>query len=311
MPVPDFQTLMLPVLQEYADGKERVSREVRDKVATRLKLSAEDIAETLPTSPQTRLANRVAWAHSYLKQAGLLESPRRGHYQVTERGRQVLAAPPPRIDIHFLERYPDFQEFRARKGTRSDLASEGLPIDGAVAPDHEMVLTPDEQVRAGAALVNENLAAQLLERVKQASPTFFENLVVDLLVAMGYGGTHEDAAKVVGRSGDGGIDGVIKEDRLGLESIYVQAKRWEASVGRPVIQQFAGALAGHHARKGVVMTTSMFSGEALAYAKTLQTTIVLIDGKQLADLMIEFGVGVNDVETIRLKRVDEDYFAEE
>jgi restriction system protein len=159
--------------------------------------------------------------------------------------------------------------------------------------------------------VKENLAAQLLERVKQASPTFFENLVVDLLVAMGYGGTHEDAAKVVGGSGDGGIDGVIKEDRLGLESIYVQAKRWEASVGRPNIQQFAGALAGHHARKGVVLTTSSFTQDAVNYAKALQATIVLIDGEQLADLMIEFGVGVSDVQTIRLKKVDEDYFAEE
>jgi restriction system protein len=273
MPVPDFQTLMLPVLQDYADGKERVSRDVRDNVATKLKLTAEDIAERLPTSPQTRFANRTAWAHSYLKQSGLLESPRRGHYRITERGRQVLASPPPRIDISFLERYPDFLAYRTRKGTRSDLASEELSIGSASAPELETVLTPDEQVRAGAALVKENLAAQLLERVKQSSPAFFENLVVDLLVAMGYGGTHEDAAKVVGRSGDGGIDGVIKEDRLGLESIYVQAKRWEASVGRPVIQQFAGALAGHHARKGVVLTTSTFSGEAIAYAKTLQTTI--------------------------------------
>jgi restriction system protein len=302
---------MLPVLQAYADGKERLSRDVRAMIASRLGLTAEDIAERLPTAPQTRLANRTAWAHSYLKQSGLLESPRRGHYRITDRGRQVLAAPPPRIDIPFLERYPDFQEFRARKGTRSEATAEGEPAEVAAADEFAAVLTPDEQVRAGAALVKANLAAQLLERVKQASPSFFENLVVDLLVAMGYGGTHEDAAKVVGGSGDGGIDGVIKEDRLGLESIYVQAKRWEASVGRPNIQQFAGALAGHHARKGVVLTTSSFTHDAVNYAKTLQATIVLIDGEQLADLMIEFGVGVSDVQTIRLKKVDEDYFAEE
>lgn len=311
MSVPDFQSLMLPVLQAYADGKERLSRDVRAMIASRLGLTAQDIAERLPTAPQTRLANRTAWAHSYLKQSGLLESPRRGHYRITDRGRQVLAAPPPRIDIPFLERYPDFQEFRARKGTRSEATVEGRPAEVAAADEFAAVLTPDEQVRAGAALVKANLAAQLLERVKQASPSFFENLVVDLLVAMGYGGTHEDAAKVVGRSGDGGIDGVIKEDRLGLESIYVQAKRWEASVGRPNIQQFAGALAGHHARKGVVLTTSSFTQDAVNYAKTLQATIVLIDGEQLADLMIEFGVGVSDVQTIRLKKVDEDYFAEE
>jgi restriction system protein len=311
MPVPDFQALMLPVLQEYADGKERVSRDVRERVAVKLGLTAAEIAERLPTAPQTRWANRTAWAHSYLKQAGLLESPRRGHYRITERGRLVLAAPPARIDIPFLERYPDFQEFRARKGTRSEANQETQTTDAATADEFDVALTPDEQVRAGAALVKANLAAQLLERVKQASPTFFENLVVDLLVAMGYGGTHEDAARVVGRSGDGGIDGVIKEDRLGLESIYVQAKRWDGSVGRPVIQQFAGALAGHHARKGVVLTTSTFTQDAMTYAKTLQTTIVLINGKELADLMIEFGIGVSDVETIRLQRVDEDYFTDD
>jgi len=191
---------MLPVLQAYADGKERLSRDVRAMIASRLGLTAEDIAERLPTAPQTRLANRTAWAHSYLKQSGLLESPRRGHYRITDRGRQVLAAPPPRIDIPFLERYPDFQEFRARKGTRSEATVEGEPAEVAAADEFAAVLTPDEQVRAGAALVKANLAAQLLERVKQASPSFFENLVVDLLVAMGYGGTHEDAAKVVGGS---------------------------------------------------------------------------------------------------------------
>jgi restriction system protein len=311
MAVPDFQFLMLPVLQEYADGNERLSRDVRTAIASRLGLTAEDIAERLPSSSQTRLANRVAWAHSYLRQAGLLESRRRGHYRITDRGQQVLAVPPPRIDIRFLERFPDFQEFRARKGTRSGSTLESEPMGIAAAEDLNAVVTPDEQVRAAAALVKANLAAQLLERVKQGSPSFFENLVVDLLVAMGYGGSHEDAAKVVGRTGDGGIDGVIKEDRLGLESIYVQAKRWEASVGRPTIQQFAGALAGHHARKGVVLTTSSFTQDAVNYAKTLQTTIVLIDGEQLADLMIEFGVGVSDVQTIRLKKVDEDYFAEE
>jgi len=311
MAVPDFQTLMLPVPQEYADGNEHMSRDVRANVAAKLALTAEEVAEQLPTAPQTRFANRTAWAHSYLKQAGILESPRRGHYRITDRGKQVLAASPTRIDIPFLERYPDFQEFRARKGTRSDANSEVEPTEAAAADDFGVILTPDEQVRASASLVRANLAAQLLERVKQAPPAFFENLVVDLLVAMGYGGTHEDAAKVVGGTGDGGIDGVIKEDRLGLESIYVQAKRWEASVGRPVIQQFAGALAGHHARKGVVLTTSAFTQDALTFVKTLQTTIVLIDGKQLAELMIEFGIGVSDVETIRLQRVDEDYFTDE
>lgn len=311
MAVPDFQTLMLPVLQEYGDGKEHLSRDVREDVARKLGLSADEIAERLPTSPQTRLANRVAWAHSYLKQSGLLASPRRGHYQITARGTQVLGSSRERIDIAFLEQYPEFQEFRTRGSATVNPALEKILPEGIPASVDGAALTPDEQVRVGAARFKESLAAQLLDRLKQSSPGFFERVVVDLLVAMGYGGSHEDAAKVVGRSGDGGIDGVIKEDRLGLESVYVQAKRWEASVGRPTIQQFAGALAGHHARKGVVITTSTFTQDASTYAKTLQTTIVLIDGTQLADLMIEFGVGVSDVETIRLKKVDEDYFGEE
>jgi restriction system protein len=289
MAVPDFQTLMLPVLQEYSDGKEHLSRHVRDDVARKLSLSAHDIAERLPTSPQTRFANRVAWAHSYLKQSGLLVSPRRGHYRISDRGTQLLASPPERIDIAFLQQYPEFQEFRTRGGATIDPALTKMLTEGIPMSEDDGALTPDEQVRVGAGRFKGILAAQL----------------------MGYRGSHEDAARVVGRSGDGGIDGVIKEDRLGLESIYVQAKRWEGSVGRPTIQQFAGALAGHHARKGVVITTSTFTQDAVTYAKTLQTTIVLIDGTQLADLMIEFGVGVSDVETIRLRKVDEDYFAEE
>lgn len=311
MAVPDFQTLMLPVLQEYADGKERVSREVRETVARKLGLSAQDIAERLPTSPQTRLANRTAWAHSYLKQAGILESPRRGHYQVTSRGLELLEAPPARIDIEFLERYPDFLAFRQRKGTRSGESHSTSEGGADQAAASSAALTPDEQIKSGYTNLRANLAVQLLERVRKASPAFFEELVVEVLVAMGYGGSHDDAAKVVGRSGDGGIDGVIKQDRLGLENIYVQAKRWEASVGRPTIQQFAGALQGQRARKGVLITTSDFSREAIEYADNLQNTIVLVNGVELAELMIDYGVGVSDGETLKLKKLDEDYFGEE
>jgi restriction system protein len=309
--VPVFQYLTLPVLQEYADGKERASSEVRAAVATRLALSADDIAEPLPNSRQSRFTNRVAWAHTYLRNSGLLESARRGHYRVTNRGREVLLSPPARIDIPFLESFPDFREFRARKGSRSEHTSDDAQFEQSSLASDEPVLTPDEQIRNGHQLLRANLAGQLLERVRQASPLFFERLVVKLLVAMGYGGSYADAARVVGQSGDGGIDGIIKEDRLGLESIYVQAKRWEATVGRPTLQQFAGALHGHRARKGVILTTSTFSREAVEYAKQSQITMVLIDGAQLADLMIEFGVGVSDVETIKLKKLDEDYFDED
>ena len=212
--------------------------------------------------------------------------------------------------MQFLEQYPEYLEFRARGPSANGQAPQTIVTDAA-GKSETPLLTPDEQIRTGYQLLRSNLATQLLERVRQASPGFFETLVVKLLVTMGYGGSYEDAAKVVGQSGDGGIDGIIKEDRLGLESIYVQAKRWEATVGRPTIQQFAGALQGHRARKGVVLTTSNFSREATEYAKSLQTTIVLIDGVQLADYMIEFGVGVNEVETIKLKRLDEDYFGDE
>jgi len=307
MPVPGFQELTLPVLREFADGQERTTREVRDRVAMALRLTPQDLAESLPSGRQTRFANRAAWAHVYLKMAGLLESPRRGVYRLTERGRGVLTAPPERIDIPYLMQFPEMVEFRNRHADDDDTETAA----GAQPAPAGNALTPDEQIRAGYQQLRDSLAAQLLARVQQANPQFFEELVVELLVAMGYGGSHEDAAKVVGRGGDEGIDGIIKEDRLGLESIYVQAKRWQGTVGRPVIQQFAGALQGQRARKGVLITTSSFSRDAAEYAAGLQNTIVLVDGAQLAQLMIDYGIGVSDVETIRLKRLDEDYFAEE
>jgi restriction system protein len=310
MAVPDFQTLMLPVLREFADGAEHAPKDIRQRVADRLQLTPEDIAEVVPSGGQSRLSNRVAWAHIYLKRAGLLDSARRGIYRIAARGAEVLKSPPDQINMQFLERYPEYREFRARQSPSETPASQESSTNSADSAA-AAVLTPDEQIRTGYQLFRANLSAQLLDRVLQASPTFFEHLVVELLVAMGYGGSYADAAEVVGKSGDGGIDGIIKEDRLGLESIYVQAKRWEATVGRPTIQQFAGALHGNRARKGVVITTSSFSREAIDYAKTSQIAIVLIDGAQLADFMIEFGVGVSDLETIKLKRLDEDYFGEE
>jgi restriction system protein len=237
MPVPDFQTLMLPVLCEFADGAEHATKDIKRRVADRLQLTPADIAELVPSGGQTRLANRVAWAHVYMKRAGLLGSARRGVYRITARGEEVQKAPPDGIDIDFLRQYPEFAAFRfldelpdpkSTDPTLLKIMTERLSPTFD-APAH----TPDEQVHIGAARIKENLVAQLLERVKTGTPAAFERLVVDLLVAMGYGGSHEDAAQVLGQSGDGGIDGIIKEDRLGLESIYVQAKRWEGTVGRP------------------------------------------------------------------------------
>jgi restriction system protein len=306
MAIPGFQELTLPVLRQYADGRERTTREVRDQIALQLGLTSDELAEQLPSRRAFKFANRVAWAHSYLKQAGLLGSPRRAIYRITDRGRNVLKNPPARIDIPFLMQYPEMVEFRKKR-----VSDDTTELDPGDVRDLAVELTPDEQITAGYQRQRDSLAAQLIARVQQASPEFFERMVVELLVEMGYGGSHEDAAQVVGRGGDEGIDGIIKEDRLGLESIYVQAKRWQGTVGRPIIQQFAGALQGQRARKGVLITTSSFSRDAVDYARALQTTIVLIDGTQLAQLMIEYGIGVSDVQTIRLKKLDEDYFAEE
>jgi restriction system protein len=311
MPVPDFQTLMLPVLRELGDGRERVRADVRDAVADTRGLSDADRAELLPSGQHRRYANRIAWAFTYLRQAGLLQSVRRGVYRLTDRGRSVLAAPPERITIAFLRQFPEFLEFQGRHGAQTSDSDAATEPSGVEARD-VLTLTPDEQIRAGYDSLRRALAGQLLDRIKQASPEFFEQLVVHVLVAMGYGGTEEDAARVVGKSGDGGIDGIIKEDRLGLESIYIQAKRYtDGSVGRPEIQQFAGALQGHRARKGVFITTSAFSKSAVDYAAGLQNTIVLVDGAQLAELMIDYGVGVSEVQTIRIMRLDEDWFGEE
>jgi restriction system protein len=305
MAVPDFQSLTLPVLRQFADGSEHATKDVRALVAAALGLTPEDLLEILPSGTQTRFANRVAWAHVYMKRAGLLSSPRRGIYQITERGKTVLSSPPRKIDIEFLNQYPEMAGFRSPVEIQHPVAHSE-----SISPSSDSrSLTPDEQVHVGAARIKENLVAQILERIRRGSPAAFEKLVVDVLVAMGYGGSHEDAAEVVGKSGDGGIDGVIKEDRLGFESIYVQAKRWEGSVGRPVIQQFVGALHERKARKGVVITASTFTREAVQSAKDQH--IKLIDGVQLAEYMIEFGVGVSDVETIKLQRLDEDYFSED
>ena len=304
MPLPDFQSLMLPLLGILSDGAERPPAVIREAAAAQFHLSEADLAILLPSGIQTMFTNRVAWALSYLKQAVLVESPRRGSYRITERGRSVLKNRPERINIEFLKQFPEFLAFR----TASETAATVQPTQVAGTT---LELTPDEQIRVGYSRLRESLAALLLERTKLATPRFFEQLVVDLLVRMGYGGSREDAGSVVGGSGDEGIDGIIKEDKLGLDTIYIQAKRWSKPVGRPDIQQFAGALIGQKARRGVFITTSSFTTDATNYAKGLQTTIVLIDGRQLAELMLDYGVGVSETSAVKLLKLDEDYFADE
>jgi len=303
VPIPDFQTLMLPLLRYFADGLEHTQRDVLPALAEKLQLTDEDLAEQLPTGRQGRFDNRTAWAKTYLKQAGLLESVRRGVFRITERGQSVLTQNPSRIDMKFLEQFPEYLAFLSAGKAKAGHVQE--------SKDLPQQSTPEELLELGYRQLRTTLAVDLLQQVKNASPAFFERLVVELLLRMGYGGSEEDAGEVKGRSGDGGIDGIIKEDRLGLDVIYIQAKRWDGNVGRPEIQQFVGALAGHKANKGVFITTSSFNQNARDYAAQVTHKVVLIDGSMLVTLMIDFGLGVSLKDTYEIKRVDSDYFLED
>lgn len=307
MSIPDYQTVMLPLLRFLGDGREHTLNDSVEAVANEFKLTSEERLQFLPSGTSTVIGNRVGWARTYMKKAGLLESPRRGAFRITERGMQVLRAKPPRIDVKFLDQFPEFVEFRTVR-TDDETASVAV-VAPAAAP--AVVATPEEALEDAYDRLRGGLESELLQRVMSASPAFFERLVIDLLVRMGYGGSFRDAGQAIGRSGDGGIDGIIKEDRLGLDVIYVQAKRWESSVGRPEIQKFAGALQGHRARKGVFITTSAFSRDAHEYVERIDSKIVLIDGATLTRFMVDSGVGVSLVTSYEVKRVDSDYFSDE
>jgi restriction system protein len=292
---------MLPLLRFAADGEEHSLSEARDALANQFQLTEADRQELLPSGHQSKFANRVAWAKVYLQQAALLASPRRGYFQISPRGAEVLHSPPARIDIKFLEQFPEFRAFRAP-------SAEHTP-PGQLAPAHEPE-TPEETLEDSYAKIKVGLASELLTRVKAASPQFFERLVVELLVKMGYGGSRSDAGQAIGRAGDEGIDGVISQDHLGLDVVYLQAKRWDSTVGRPEIQKFVGALHGKRANKGVFITTGPFSSDAIAYVTQIDPKVVLIDGRKLAELMIDFGIGVTTLTTYYMRRVDSDYFDE-
>jgi restriction system protein len=306
MAIPDFQTAMLPVLNDLAQG-ERAGQDTLDALAGYFGLTQEELAQRLPSGKQTTFTNRVAWAKAHLKAAGLVESPRRGVYRLTDRGRQVLAENPTSVGMNYLMRFPEYVAFRQRTTVTSE--SPAAATAPSINPNDSR--TPDDLMEDGYRQIRVALVTDLRDRISTMPPSSFEQLVVDLLTEMGYGGPQEDAGLVVGRGGDEGIDGVIKEDRLGLETIYIQAKRWQGTVGRPEIQRFAGALQGQRARKGVFITTSSFTREAQAYADSIQTRIVLIDGAQLAELMIDHGIGVTSTKRYEIKRVDSDYFTVE
>lgn len=305
MAIPDYETLMLPLLLRLAGGEVLVLKDLMAELADDFKLTPEERAQLLPSGGTLTFASRVGWAKTYLKKAGLVQQPKRGLVQITDQGKTVLEKKPVRIDAKFLEQFAAFMEFRNGSSEHPAIAGsdavQQLPTD----------LTPDEVIDAAYQRSMAALADEVLERVRGCSPIYFERLVVQLLIKMGYGGSREEAGRAVGRSGDGGIDGIINEDRLGLDAIYLQAKRWEGVVGRPEIMRFVGALAGQRATKGVFITTSWFTQEAKDYAGSSQYKVVLIDGERLADLMIEHGLGVSVVATYLIKRIDSDFFSEE
>ena len=302
MAIPDYQTCMLPFLRYLADSKEHTLRDAEEYLAEHFKLTSAERAELLPSGQQGIFKNRIGWARTYLKKAALLESPKRGIFKITDRGQKTLSANPARIDVKFLEQFPEFMEFRD-----ASKSENGTTTTVDVTPSKT---TPEEAIELAHQGLREQLAQELLTRILSCSPTFFEQLVVELLVKMGYGGSRRDAGERIGQAGDGGIDGIIKEDRLGLDTIYIQAKRWQGSVGRPEIQKFVGALQGQRAKKGVFITTSSYTADAADYATRIDTKVVLIDGKRLAGLMIDFDVGVAPAATYVVKRIDSDYFEE-
>lgn len=306
MAIPDFQAFTLPLLQLAFDGEDHILSEARTTIADRFGLSEADRNELLPSGRQSRYANRIAWAKVYLQQAGLLASQQRGHFRITDRGKDVLKAMPSRIDIPFLMQFEEFRQFR--QSGRRGAEVEPDPTSAAITQATE---TPEELLEQSYQSVRGEVEAELLGRVKSSSPRFFENLVVELLLKMGYGRNRVEAGKAIGNVGDEGIDGIISEDRLGLDKIYIQAKRWEGTVGRPEVQKFVGALHGKRARKGVFITTGTFSAEAKDYVSRIDPQVVLVGGQHLAEFMFDLNLGVSAKATYEVKRVDTDYFIEE
>lgn len=299
MAVPDFQSFFKPLLHFASDGREHSVKEAREAIAKTMAISEEDIQELLASGIQTKFDNRIAWAKSYFVQAKLFESSRRGYFKITQRGLDLYRQNHERIDIKTLNQFPEFVEFHKGRPSpreeREPAASE----------------TPEELLEKAYESIRSNLAGQILDRIGNNSSHFFEKLVIDLMVSIGYGGSRADAGKSIGGVGDEGLDGIIKEDRLGLDVVYLQAKRWIGTVGRPEVQKFVGALHGKRAKKGVFITTGKFSDDASRYVETIEPKVILIDGHMLAELMIDYGLGTTTMATYEIKRIDSDYFSDE
>ena len=305
--IPDYQTLMLPLLKLVSDGQSHKYRNLIESLAVQYEVSDAERKELLASGNQSIFDNRVGWAKTYLKKAGLIESPKRATFIITELGRQALVKSPDRIDAKYLRQFPAFLDFLKSSRINND---NGV-VEAALIDNYEQ--TPEELLDKAYQQIRKSLESELLTKIFDLSPTFFERLVVELLVKMGYGGSINDAGKAMGKSGDEGIDGTIKEDKLGLDIIYIQAKRWKPGnvVGRPELQKFVGALAGQGAKKGIFITTSNFTKDAREYIPRNETKIVLIDGEQLAQLMIDYNLGCTSQQTYELKKIDGDYFGED
>jgi len=306
MPIPDFQTIMLPFLEMASDKREYSSNDFLEPLAAKYNLTDDEKSLMLASGTQRVFHNRVHWAKAYLKMAGLIDNTRRGFFRITDRGIQTLAERPERITIKYLKGFPDFQAAREPK---KSLTVSGDTIDDST--EEIMNKTPQEQIEQAIDTIDNALGQDLLQKIKNCSWQFFEKLVIDLLLKMGYGGSKSEAGELRGKTGDEGIDGIIKEDRLGLDVIYIQAKKWDATIGRPEIQKFVGALAGQGAKKGVFITTAKFSSDATTYLPKNETKVILIDGNRLVELMIEFELGVSTKEVFKLKIADDDYFTED
>lgn len=301
---PDYQSIMLPLLKFAGDKQEHPIRDAIEHIAKLFKLTEEDRKELLPSGQSDVIGNRTGWARTYLKKAGLLETPKRGYFRITDLGLEVLQKNISEINIKFLEQFPQFIEFRSiHKEKNNNEEPEEISVNSSQ--------TPQELLEYGYQKITNDLAQEILSLVKQCTPRFFEKLVVELLLKMGYGGSLKDAGKAVGQSGDGGIDGIIKEDKLGLDVIYIQAKRWEGVVGSKEIRNFVGSLVGQKANKGVFITTSGFTKDTLEYVKTIAHKVILMDGEMLTRLMIENDIGVSKVISYDVKKIDSDYFVEE
>lgn len=305
--IPDYQSIMLPLLKFAGDEKEHSMNETVETLASFYQLSKEEFNEWLPSKKQKIFQNRVNWAKAYLKMASLVENTKRSHFKITQRGLETLKEQPNVINHKYLRKFPDFNLLREgwKKGGNLKDKDTAQIIE---IPDNK---TPEEQIESGYQNIRQSLEQEILSTLKTIHPSFFEKIVVELLVKMGYGGSIAEAGKATRYTNDEGIDGIIKEDKLGLDVIYIQAKRWEGTVSRPEIQKFVGALAGQRAKKGVFITTSGFSKDAISYASQMDTKIVLIDGEDLAQYMIDYNLGVSVQNTYEIKKIDSDYFEEE